>query len=691
MGGLEEFPILVAGGGLAGLRAAADLAAAGGAGRPVEAGKCLGGGLARLGALVQTGESPHAGLSDLIRTVSSQPRITVSLETSVTAIAGEPGNFQVCLTRTGQDGQEHIGAAFVVMATGCVCFDPDGLDTLGHGTIADVTTSGAFEAMLAAPGGLARPSDAAPPQSLAFLLCVGSRMRHPVDRAYCSGICCAAALAQALAAKDCRRTIFAIDLRTHVPGAQQALARAEAEGVTIRYARPHTLVPGPQGCGVSLRFVDEHGREHEETVDMAVLAVGMGVPESGRILVQEAGIKTTRHGFVRTDCFDPAATSRPGIFVAGALRGPGEAALAAVQGSAAALAVLGALAGMSAAVAPAAGNASPAALVVGGGAAGLTAALSLAGLGVTVTLLEATDRLGGNPRMHPTVWKGQETRPAMEALAAAALEHPRIAVRLSTRLLGVAGEAGQFRATAATPDGQDALSFGAAVLALGGVEASPDAYLHGRDPRVFTQLEFENWRRTHPETAQPPRSVVFIQCVGAREPEGFPGCARVCCVQALCAAVELKKKRPETQVAVFYRDITAYGESEDLYTEARRLGVLFFRYAPDERPKVERLGASLAVTGVDRLLGRSVRLRPDCLVLAAPLAPSGVSEVAAFFGCDTDAPGFLRPGQPVFSPVDTTRPGVFAAGLCLGPKPLDETVAEARAAAMRAFAFLVKA
>lgn len=687
MGGAQRFPILVAGGGLAGLRAALDAAATGREVLLVEAGARLGGGVDRLPGLVQTGEAGHDGISALVRAVAAQPGIRVIFGRRVAALAGEPGRFRVALAAAEEGGGEDVSADAVILATGCVPFDPDVLDTLGHAAIPDVVTSLAFEGQLAGAGRLARPSDGAVPASLAFLLCVGSRQRHPVDRGACSGICCAVALRQALAAGACARTIFAMDLRAHVPGTQEALDRAEAGGVAVRYARPHTLVPGPDGRGVAYRYVDTQGKEHEETVDMVVLAVGLEVSEAVRSLARGAGIALSRHGFVRTGCFEPVETSRAGVFVAGALRGPGEASLAAVQGSAAAQAALAFPPG--GATAPRVSSDSV--LVVGGGVAGLTAALALAGLGCPVTLIEATGRLGGNPRMHPTVWKGRQTRAAILALTEAASGHPLIRLRLASRLTavaGVAGEPGRFTGILATPDGPGTVDFGAAILALGGVEAKPDAYLHGRDPRVFTQLEFENWRRTRPQTAVPPQSVVFIQCVGSRQPGPFPACARVCCIQALCAAVELKKSRPETQVAVFFRDIAAYGENEDLYTEARRLGVLFFRYTPEEPPKVERLGTSLAVTGTDQLLGRSVRLRPDCLVLAAPLVPSGAAAMAGLFGCAADALGFLVPAHPVFSPVDTTRPGVFAAGLCLGPKPLDETVAEARAAAMRAVAFL---
>ncbi|MHC1789104.1 FAD-dependent oxidoreductase [Solidesulfovibrio sp.] len=680
----ERLPVLVAGGGLAGLRAALDLAGAGCAVLLVEAGTRLGGGLAHIAALAQTGQSPGPLLAALIDDVQAQPRIAVLPERRLESVTGQSGDFCATLGRPGQEAKEQVRAAAVILATGCAPFHPGTLDFLGYGVIPDVITSLALETKLAGDAGPACPSDGRAPATVAFLQCVGSRLLHPVKRPACSATCCAVSVQQALALGPGRSTIFAIDLRTQVAGTQEALTRAQARGLTVRHARPHTLAPGPDGRGVSLRFVDETGKECQETVDLVVLAVGVGVSAANRAMAQASEVALSRHGFVRRDPFSPAATSRPGVFVAGTLGGPGEASLAAIQGSAAAQA---ALAASGPADAP--DETAAAVLVVGGGAAGLTCALALAACGRSVTLVEATDRLGGNPRKHPTVWKGRETRQAITGMAQAVLAHPGISVALSSRLEGIApGPDGGLTAGIVGPGGGRDVAFGAAVLAPGGGEARVDEYLLGRDPRVLTQLEYENWRRAHPEPGDAPQSVVFIQCVGSRQEQGYTACARVCCAQALCAAVEAKKSRPDAQAAVFYRDITTAGESEELYAEARRLGVLFFRYTPEQPPRVERLGSELAVTGEDLLLGRSVRLRPDLVVLAVPLVPSGVSGLAALFEVPTDPLGFLLPAHPVLAPVDLPRPGLFAAGLCLGPKPLDETVAEAQAAAMRAQAFL---
>jgi heterodisulfide reductase subunit A len=677
-----SLPILVAGGGMAGLRAALDLATAGCPVLLVEAAPRLGGSLSHFAALAQTGQSVRSQLEALVRDVLAHPAITVRLEERLEAFSGRPGAFCASLGRAGEPGRQEVAAAGLILALGASPFHPGNLDFLGYGVIPDVVTSLAVDSLAAGEGGLVRPSDGQPPRSVAFLQCIGSRMLQPVERPACSAACCSVSVRQALALPQTRRSLFAMDLRAHVPGTQEALNAAEADGLVVHHARPHTLEPGPEGRGVTFRFIDEQGVQCQDTVDMVVLAVGVGLSASTRAMLDASGVGLGRQGFVATDPFAPVAASRPGVFVAGNLRGPGEAALAVVQGSAAAQEALALVQ-----VEPARPQAATA-LVIGGGAAGLACSLSLARCGVPVTLIEAASRLGGNPRKHPTIWKGRETRQAVVNMAEAALEHPGITVCTGARLVGLSGVTGAFVGSVETPAGRQDIAFGAAVLALGGGEARPDEYLLDRDPRVMTQLEFENWRRSHPDPEDAPQSVVFIQCVGSRQSQGYTACARVCCSQALCAAVDLKKSRPDARVAVFYRDITTPGEAEDMYTEARRLGVLFFRYDPLSVPRVERLGTDLAVTGEDRLLGRTVRLRPDRVVLAVPLVPNDVAGMANLLALPTDGLGFLTPVHPVLYPVDLPRPGLFAAGLCLGPKPLDESVAEAQAAAMRAVAFL---
>jgi len=65
----------------------------------------------------------------------------------------------------------------------------------------------------------------------------------------------------------------------------------------------------------------------EVTVDLVVLSVGMEPSEGTRKVAQILGIKQNKYGYIEAGGMtgvDPVATSRPGIFVAGAAAGPAD-------------------------------------------------------------------------------------------------------------------------------------------------------------------------------------------------------------------------------------------------------------------------------------------------------------------------------------------------------------------------------
>ena len=74
------------------------------------------------------------------------------------------------------------------------------------------------------------------------------------------------------------------------------------------------------------------------------------------------------------------------------------------------------------------------------------------------------------------------------------------------------------------------------------------------------------------------RNVAFIQCVGSRNEE-HPYCSKVCCTHTVESALEVKRRNPDADIYVFYRDMRTYGAREDLYRKARAEGVVFVRYS----------------------------------------------------------------------------------------------------------------
>ena len=329
------------------------------------------------------------------------------------------------------------------------------------------------------------------------------------------------------------------------------------------------------------------------------------------------------------------------------------------------------------------------ALVVGGGVAGLSAALELAERGYDAVLVEKGQKLGGNAWHLNRTWKGEEVRPWLADLIARVENHPRIDVLKNAVLKTVNGSVGNFTSEVEVNGARVPVEYGIAVLATGGREFVPGEYLYGQDRRVMTHLQFDAELRERAAAVKKAESAVFIQCVGSREPER-PYCSRVCCTHSVQSALRLKELNPRMDVTVLYRDMRTYGLREELYTRARELGVIFAKFSRTSKPRVYQEGGKLMVEIVDPILGMPVRLAADYLVLAAGIVPHDNQDLVDLFKAGVNADGFFNEAHPKLRPVDAMVDGLFIAGLCHHPKPLEETVSQAKAAVARAGVILGK-
>jgi heterodisulfide reductase subunit A len=329
-------------------------------------------------------------------------------------------------------------------------------------------------------------------------------------------------------------------------------------------------------------------------------------------------------------------------------------------------------------------------LVIGGGAAGLEAALGLANQGYQVHLVEKKDVLGGHARKLLHAWTGEAVQPYLEGLIRQVQDHPRIAVYLNGAVRAVTGFVGNFTSTIATSGREVEVQHGTAIIASGGHSYKPREYLYGQDPRVLLSLEIDQALREHNPLVTEAQAAVFIQCVGSRIPER-PYCSRVCCTQSMESALQLKKLNPDMQVAVLFRDMRTYGLRENLYKEAREQGVLFVRFDPENPPQVAKAAdGRLQVTVADSVLGIPLTLSPDVLCLASAIVVKDQEDLAQMFKVPLNNEGFFLEAHMKLRPVDFATEGVFVAGLAHYPKPLDEAIAQAKAAAARAAVVLAK-
>ncbi len=741
---------------------------------------------------------------------------------------------------------KQVGA--VVLAAGFQPFDPKILGGLGYGRYPGVVTSLEFERILSASGPfgghLVRPADKAEPRRIAWLQCVGSRDTKPGTHSYCSGVCCMYAIKQAVIAKEhagdeLDTTIFFMDMRTYGKDFDRYYEKAQQQsGVRFIRSRVHSLMlPDPETKQQRIAYVDESGAPQEEAFDLVVLSIGLEAPDSFRQLADKLGVGLDRHGFVDAASFAPVATSRPGIYVCGALAGPKDIPYSVMEASAAAGAAASELSeqrftqveqktypperdvaqepprigvficncginiggvirvpevaeyarslphvehveeniytcsqdtqdrmseiiaekGLNRVVVAACSprthealfqetmnNASlnkylfemanirnqdswvhaqepdlatqkakdlvrmavaksallspleeaelpvtPTALVVGGGVAGMTAALNLARQGYPVDLVEKGEVLGGAARRLLHTYKGEDVVSYLEKLVQEVEAEPKVSVHLQTAITEVQGFIGNFQTKVESAGSSRVIEHGVAVLATGAKEYRPQEYLYGEHPAVVTQLELDELLRHQDKRLEKLENIAFIQCVGSRDDQ-HPYCSKVCCTHSVKAALELKRKRPEANVLVLYRDLRTYGPREDLYTAAREQGVLFARYSRDHKPAVADREGRLNLSFVDPILGRPVSLGLDLLCLAAAIVSHQDHRLAQMFRVPLDGDGWFLEAHQKLRPVDFANDGIFLCGMAHYPKPLEESIAQAQAAAARAATILAR-
>ena len=327
-----------------------------------------------------------------------------------------------------------------------------------------------------------------------------------------------------------------------------------------------------------------------------------------------------------------------------------------------------------------------AALVIGGGVAGMTAAQTLAAQGYKTYLVEKNERLGGQALNLNETWQSERVAPFLDNLITDVISNENIEVCLNANVTGADGFIGNFKTTIQSNGDSQVLEHGVTLIASGAKEFKTEDYLYGRDQRVLTGLELQK-KILNGDEFDSCRTAVFVQCVGSRTP-ARPYCSKVCCTQSIKSALSLKSRNPAMDIFVLYRDLRSYGFREDLYREAREEGIKFIRYDNDKELDVRSAENGLEIAFSDRVLRRQMMVSGDLLVLASAVLPEKSNPLAQMYKVPQNEDGFFTEAHVKLRPNDFATDGVFVCGLAHAPKPIEESISQAQAAASRAVTVL---
>ena len=236
-----------------------------------------------------------------------------------------------------------------------------------------------------------------------------------------------------------------------------------------------------------------------------------------------------------------------------------------------------------------------------------------------------------------------------------------------------------------------------AIVVATGYETAPRSeygeYGQGRYADVIDGLQFERLlsasgptggRILRPSDGKEAKSIVFISCVGSRDPaHGREYCSKICCMYAAKHAMLYRHKVHDGRAYVFYMDIRAGGKNYEEFVRRaiEEEGAVYLR---GRVSRVYQDGDKLIVKGADTLSGTQVEIAADMVVLATAVVPQDdAPSMAQKLNISYDRYGFMSEAHPKLRPVETSRAGVFLAGACQAPKDIPETVAQASAAASK--------
>lgn len=241
------------------------------------------------------------------------------------------------------------------------------------------------------------------------------------------------------------------------------------------------------------------------------------------------------------------------------------------------------------------------------------------------------------------------------------------------------------------------MACGAIIAATGCREFSPEVYTEyggGRYSDVITGMQFERLVSStgptggelkRPSDGLVPKTIVFVQCVGSRDPaRAHAYCSGICCMYTAKHSMLYKHKVRDGNAYVLYVDIRAPGKGYDEFVR-RAIEEDDVRYIRGRAGRIARnKNRGYAVYAEDTLSGQQLTLDADMVVLACAIEPQAdAALLAQTLGISYDGDGFYTEAHPKLKPVETATAGVYLAGTAQGPADIPTSVQRAGASASK--------
>ncbi|MGO8811523.1 MAG: FAD-dependent oxidoreductase [Candidatus Sulfotelmatobacter sp.] len=288
-----EKSALVIGAGLSGMTAALSLAGQGFDVYLVERDLDVGGSLRQTYYLLN-GDQPQLELARLRDEIAQTSKIHLFTGAEIEKIDGSIGNFHTTI-RTG-DAITEITHGTVIVATGAKQYQPK---EYLYGQDGSVITQRELEACLAFDDGLLARRSNKPVNTVVMIQCVGSR---ETDHPYCSRVCCADAIKNALRIKTLspETNVYVLyrDIRTY--GFKESYyTKARQQGVVfVRYDEDRKPEVSRNGGGLQVTVYDQTlGMPIMISASLVVLSAGIHPHEDNRKIAQFLKVPLNSEGF----------------------------------------------------------------------------------------------------------------------------------------------------------------------------------------------------------------------------------------------------------------------------------------------------------------------------------------------------------------------------------------------------------